>query len=145
MNRKSGFIVKLWKSPRSRKNELYMPVETLLDWPHCLYNKLKRVGMCAAACSMWWLGWILFYKTTQPEGSYQSRGTWSTGAALVSALTNGGRGGKKLNPVTFKQKQALSIAPMVAMVVLCFFFSCSLVQHFLLDWWALSCKAQGKQ
>lgn len=45
--------------------------------------------MCAVACSMWWLGWI-FCKTAQPEGSYQSGGTWSTGAALVYALTNRG-------------------------------------------------------
>lgn len=47
--------------------------------------------MCAAACSLWWLGWIL-YKTSQGEGSYQCRSTPSTGAALVSASDNGGRG-----------------------------------------------------
>lgn len=96
---------------------------------HSLYNWLKGGGMCAGACSMWWLGWIL-YKTTQLEGSYQSGGTWSTGAALVSALT---KGGKKLNSVTFKQKQAVSSAPMVAMVVLSIFFSLSPLQHFLLE------------
>lgn len=50
--------------------------------------------------SLLWLklsGWVL-YKTTQWESSYQSTGTCSTGAALVSPL-------KKLNPVTLKQKQ----------------------------------------
>lgn len=47
--------------------------------------------MCAAACSVWWLGWIL-YKTTPLEGSYQCRSTPSTGAALLSASANGGGG-----------------------------------------------------
>lgn len=88
----------------------------MLHWPHSLYNRLKWGGMCAATCSMWWLGWIL-HKTAQLEGGYQSGGTWSTGAALVSPPTE-----KKEE----KKKQALSCAPMAAMVVISIFFSLSL-------------------
>lgn len=58
--------------------------------------------MCAAACSLWWLGWIL-YKTSQREGSYQCRSTPSTGAALVCASDNGGRG-KKTQPCDIQMK-----------------------------------------
>lgn len=72
----------------------------MLHCLHSLYNRLKGGGMCAAACSMWWLAWIL-YKTTQLEGSYQSGGTWSTGAALVSALT---KGRKKPQPCDIQTK-----------------------------------------
>lgn len=66
----------------------------MLHWLHSVYNSTRGGGMCAATCSMWWLGWIL-YKTTQLEGSYQSGGTWSTGAALVSPPT---KEEKKQNP-----------------------------------------------
>lgn len=51
--------------------------------------------MCEATCPMWWLGWILF-KTSQRGGRYQSGGTWSTGAVLVSPPAKGGKN-KKLD------------------------------------------------
>ena len=28
----------------------------MLHWPHSLYNRLVERGMCAATCSVWWLG-----------------------------------------------------------------------------------------
>lgn len=59
--------------------------------------------MCAATCSMWWLGWIL-HKTTQLERSYQSGGTWSTGAALVSPSTKGKKKKKKIRPCDIPTK-----------------------------------------
>lgn len=95
------------------------------------YNGLKGGGMCTATCSMWWLGWIL-YKTTQPEGSYQSGGTWSTGAALVSPLTKGRKKKKKAWPCDIQTKTSTELCTHGGhSCSFHFFFSFSLLQHFL--------------
>lgn len=101
----------------------------MLHWPHSLYKRLKEAGMCAAACSMWWLGWIL-YKTTQREGSYQSGGTWSTGAALVSALT---KGEKKPQPCDIQTKTSTEQCTDGGHGCSFHFFSLFPLQHFLLE------------
>lgn len=115
----------------------------MLHWPHSVYNRPKGGGMCAATCSMWWLGWIL-YKTTQLEGSYQSGGTWSTGAALVSPPT---KEEKKQNPTLWhsNKNKHRAVRRWWPLVVLSNFFSSSLCFSIFLEGQPSLTKLQSKQ